>query len=156
MFSAFQWRPMPSVHTAFSWRRTPFLFCSASLRIIETAFTNDSHMSYQNENHIKLYPLKVSSCRVSFCNQNNTDRADLHICRLPLGEKALTPIPSYSLVCPSADYSAGIFSLQSNYPQKNCGSCEPKSIYICDFNSQPSVAFLLPSCLILIYENRIG
>ena len=141
MFSAFQWRPMPSVHTAFSWRRTPFLFCSASLRIIETAFTNDSHMSYQNENHliichfeetviyhivvsnrhfvptsdnskghsfrnlisnrksyIKLYPLKVSSCRVSFCNQNNTDRADLHICRLPLGEKALTPIPSYSLV----------------------------------------------------------
>ena len=60
------------------------------------------------------------------------------------------------LYSPSADYSAGIFSLQSNYPQKNCESCEPKSRYICNFNSQPSVAFLLPACLILIYENRIG
>ena len=78
------------------------------------------------KSYIKLYPLKVSSCRVSFCNQNNTDRADLHICRLPLGGKALTPIPSIHLYSPSADYSAGIFSLQSNYPQKNCGSCGRK------------------------------
>ena len=86
-------------------------------------------------------PNKVSSCRVSFYNENNTDRADLHICRLPHNGKALTPIPSIHLYSPSADYSAGIFSLQSNYPQKNCESCEPKSRYICNFNSQPSVAF---------------
>ena len=43
-------------------------------------------------------------------NQNNTDRADLHICRLPYNGKALTPIPSIHLYSPSADYSAGIFS----------------------------------------------
>ena len=139
------------VHKRLLLRQKPFLFCSASLRIIETAFPemmviyhfeekvichfekiiiyhivvsnrhfvptsdNSKGHSFRNlisnrKSYIKLYPLKVSSCRVLFSHfENNTDRADLHICRLPLGEKALTPIPSIHLYSPSTRLLGGDF-----------------------------------------------
>ena len=97
------------------------------------------------KSYIKLYPLKVSSCRVLFSHfENNTDRADLHICRLPLGEKALTPIPSIHLYSPSTRLLGGDFQFTIKLSSKKLRILWTKKLnhkaHI-NFRSQPSVAF---------------